>query len=168
MGATDPYSMGPAISHYAIPRSRISAFPKDGLNGPPSRVSRENSFRLHGSFLLCGGPSTAVVLCTSRKEQSSLRMTARDSGGEVKIPALSPKTGDKGRAPASRAVGFLVRRSFLGSRLTRSRSHMFTANQVAHAASRPTLAKNARMGQPLCEWCTQRSLKVGHAREAKF
>ena len=34
-------------------------------------------------------------------------------------------------------------------------------NHVAHAASRPTLAKNARMGHPQWEWCTQRSLKGG-------
>jgi hypothetical protein len=35
-------------------------------------------------------------------------------------------------------------------------------NQVEHAASPPTLAKNARMGRPLWKWCTQKSLKVGH------
>src|SRR5260370_972091 len=35
-------------------------------------------------------------------------------------------------------------------------------NQIAHAASPPTLARNARMGHPQWEWCTQRSLKVGH------
>src|SRR5216683_7340695 len=33
-------------------------------------------------------------------------------------------------------------------------------NQMAHAASPPTLTKNARMGHPQWEWCTQRSLKV--------
>ena len=35
-------------------------------------------------------------------------------------------------------------------------------NQIAPAASPPTLAKNARMGHPQWEWCTQESLKVGH------
>jgi len=34
--------------------------------------------------------------------------------------------------------------------------------QIAHAASLPTLAKNARMEHPQWEWCTQRSLKVGY------
>ncbi len=34
-------------------------------------------------------------------------------------------------------------------------------NQIAHAASRPTLAENARMGHPQWERCTQRSFKGG-------
>ncbi len=36
-------------------------------------------------------------------------------------------------------------------------------NQIAHAASPPTLAKNARMGHPQLESCTQRPLKAGHS-----
>jgi len=35
-------------------------------------------------------------------------------------------------------------------------------NQVAHAATLPTLAENARMGHPPWKRRTQRSLKVGH------
>jgi hypothetical protein len=35
-------------------------------------------------------------------------------------------------------------------------------NQIAQAASPPTLAKNARIGHPLWEWRMQISLKVGH------
>jgi hypothetical protein len=38
--------------------------------------------------------------------------------------------------------------------------HVSTTNQIAHAASPPTLAKNVRMGHPRWEWCTQRSLKA--------
>lgn len=37
-----------------------------------------------------------------------------------------------------------------------------TTNQIAHAASQPTLAKNARMGHPQWERCPQRSSKAGH------
>jgi len=39
-------------------------------------------------------------------------------------------------------------------------------NQIAHAATLPTLAENARMGQPQWERRTQRSLKVGHPLKA--
>ena len=34
-------------------------------------------------------------------------------------------------------------------------------NQIAHAASPPTLAKTARMGHPLSKWCTQTITKGG-------
>jgi hypothetical protein len=34
-------------------------------------------------------------------------------------------------------------------------------NQIAHSASPPTLAKNARMGHPQCEWCMRKSLRIG-------
>jgi len=33
------------------------------------------------------------------------------------------------------------------------------ADHIAHAASRPTLAKSARMGHPLLEWRTQTIMK---------
>jgi hypothetical protein len=52
-----------------------------------------------------------------------------------------------------------------GSRKCRRRVGLITCpqqNQVPQSASPPTLAKNARMGHPQWEWCTQRSLKVGH------
>jgi hypothetical protein len=49
-----------------------------------------------------------------------------------------------------------------GSRKCRRQLGLITCpqqNQTAHAASPPILAKNARMGHPLWEWWTQRSLK---------
>jgi hypothetical protein len=51
-----------------------------------------------------------------------------------------------------------------GSRKCRRQVGLITCpqqDQIAHAASPPTLAKNARMGHPRREWCTQSSLKVG-------
>jgi hypothetical protein len=39
--------------------------------------------------------------------------------------------------------------------------HVSATNQIAQAASPPTLAKNARMGHPQWEWCMRRSPKVG-------
>jgi hypothetical protein len=38
-------------------------------------------------------------------------------------------------------------------------AHAATTNQIARAASQPTLAKNARMGHPPWEWCNAR---MGH------
>src|ERR1700733_5003199 len=51
-----------------------------------------------------------------------------------------------------------------GSRKCRRQLGLITCpqqNQIEHAASPPTLVKNARMGSPQREWCMQRSLKVG-------
>ncbi len=51
-----------------------------------------------------------------------------------------------------------------GSRKCRCQVGLITCpqqNQLAHAASLPTLAKNARMGHPQWEWCTQRIVKGG-------
>ena len=40
--------------------------------------------------------------------------------------------------------------------------------KMARAASPPTLAKNARMGHPLWECCTQTSLKVATRLSVRF
>src|SRR5208282_1640489 len=52
-----------------------------------------------------------------------------------------------------------------GSRKCRRQVGLITCpqrNQIAHAASPPTLARNARTGHPQWERCTRRSLKVCH------
>jgi hypothetical protein len=51
-----------------------------------------------------------------------------------------------------------------GSRRRRRQVGLVTRlqpNQIAHAASPPTLAKNARMGHPHCERYTQELLRAG-------
>ncbi len=45
-----------------------------------------------------------------------------------------------------------------------ARSKLNLQNGMTHMASPPTLAKNARMGHPQWEWCTQRSLQVATRR----
>src|SRR5271166_4910669 len=86
--------------------------------------------------------STLAVVCDGRVAQA---FDLADISSAVGAPLLRSLQGRESGMHAS--SGF---------------DHAATANQIAQAASPPTLAKNARMGHPLWEWCIQTFSKVGH------